>query len=76
MMQGTRYQIQVEGLLDPHWTEWFDGLELSHQPGGTTTLTGAVVDGAALFGLIDRVRDAGLTLVSVNRLETGTGGSK
>jgi len=67
-MQGTRFQIRVEGQLDPHWTDWFDGLELSHEPGGTTTLTGAVVDGAALFGLIDRVRDAGLTLVSVNRI--------
>lgn len=70
MVQGTRYQIRVEGQLDPHWTDWFSGFELRHEPGGTTMMTGTVVDGSALFGLIDRVRDAGLTLVSVNRVGT------
>ena len=68
-MQGLRYQIQVAGQLDAHWSQWFDGFELRHLPDGSTTLTGTVVDGAALFGLIDRVRDTGLILVSVNRMK-------
>ena len=74
-MESARYQIRVEGQLDPHWSEWFDGFALSHGPGGSTTLTGPVPDGAALFGLLDRVRDAGLTLVSVNRIERDEGGT-
>jgi hypothetical protein len=68
-----RYQIRVEGKLDPHWSGWFEGFELAHEADGSTTLTGSVSDGAALFGLIARVRDTGLVLISVNRLANRTG---
>lgn len=74
-MEPSRYQIRVEGQLDSHWSEWFGGFALSHGQDGSTTLTGVVTDGAALFGLLDRVRDAGLTLVSVNRIERDEGGT-
>jgi hypothetical protein len=76
MMKAGCYEIRVEGHLGPHWSEWFGGFALSQGQDGSTTLTGAVVDGAALFGLLDRVRDAGLTLVSVNRMENEMGGAK
>lgn len=73
-MDQMRYRIRIEGRLDAHWSKWFDGFELGHRADGSTTLTGAVSDGAALFGLLDRVRDAGLTLVSVYRIENEVGG--
>ena len=72
--EEARYQIRIEGQLDPHWSRWFDGFELIHPSDGSTVLTGQVTDGAALFGLIERVRDAGLTLLSVNRLDDTEGG--
>jgi hypothetical protein len=61
------YQIRVRGHLDQRWSVWFDGLTISHEPDGDTTLTGPVADQAALYGLLSRVRDLGLTLVSVTR---------
>ena len=70
-----RYQIRVEGQLDPHWSDWFGSFTLSHGQDGSTTLTGPVTDSAALFGLLDRVRDTGLTLISVNRIEREEGGT-
>jgi hypothetical protein len=60
------YEIRVQGQLDDHWTEWFEGFALEHDPSGATVLSGPVLDGAALFGLLERVRDLGLTLISVN----------
>jgi len=75
-MEPARYQIRVEGQLDPHWSEWFGGFGLSHDRDGSTTLTGPVADGAALFGLLDRVRDIGLTLLSVNRIKREEGGTQ
>jgi hypothetical protein len=75
-MKRLRYRVCVEGQLDPHWSEWFDDFELSHPGDGSTILTGEVTDGAALFGLIDRVRDAGLVLISVHRVERNTGGKQ
>jgi hypothetical protein len=66
------YQIRVKGHLDLTWTAWFDGLTITHDADGATTLQGPVVDQAALYGLISRVRDLGLTLLAVNRvLEDG-----
>ncbi len=66
------YQIQVEGRLRAGWSEWFDGMTVTvdkENDGPTlTTLTGPVADQAALHGLLNRVRDLGLTLVSVQRL--------
>ena len=75
-MEPSRDVIRVEGQLDPHWSKWFGGFALSHDREGSTTLTGSVADGAALFGLLDRVRDMGLTLLSVNRIEREEGGTQ
>ena len=63
------YQIQLEGHLSRQWTEWFDGLTITLTENGDTLLTGSVVDQAALFGLLRKVRDLGLPLVSVIRLK-------
>lgn len=59
------YDICLAGHLDQRWAEWFDGLTLTHQSDGTTVLHGPVVDQAALHGLLQKVRDLGLPLVSV-----------
>ena len=61
------YEIRVQGRLDSQWTEWFDGLTISHDSQGDTWLGGVVTDQAALYSLISRARDLGLTLLSVNR---------
>ena len=58
------------GRLDPQWSVWFDGLTVTPEADGTTLLTGPVVDDAALHGLLKRVRDSGLRLLSVNRIES------
>ena len=63
--QAGQYEIRIEGHLDARWTAWFDGLALAHEPDGTTVLHGPVVDQAALHGLLQKVRDLGLPLVSV-----------
>lgn len=57
--------MRIAGQLDPHWLDWFDGLEMRHLPDGSTELSGSVVDQAALYGLLNRARDLGLTLLSV-----------
>jgi hypothetical protein len=64
----TRYQIQVRGTLDPRWSGWFDQLTISHDAEGNTLLAGLLSDQAALYGLINRLRDLGLTLLAVARL--------
>jgi hypothetical protein len=61
------YDIQVQEQLDNHWSSWFDGLTLSQGEGGGTLLHGPVADQAALYGLLDKMRDPGLTLLSVSR---------
>jgi hypothetical protein len=66
-----RYQIRVEGVLDPGWSAWFDGMEVAGDARGQTTITGPVADQAALHGLLTRVRDLGLPLVSVHRVQPG-----
>ena len=63
---SSRYEIRLQGQLDQRWRDWFDGFTLVHEGDGTTTLTGSVVDQAALHGLIRRVSDLGVTLLSVN----------
>ncbi len=63
------YQIRVQGLLDPSWTEWFAGLEVRLLPGSETLLRGVVRDQAALHGLLVRIRDVGLVLLSLERAE-------
>ena len=59
------YRIRIAGQLDASWAAWFDGLTISHAPDGATRLAGSVRDQSALYGLIDKARDLGLTLVSV-----------
>jgi hypothetical protein len=67
-----RYQIQVRGALDPRWSSWFDGLAISHDADGNTLLAGPLTDQAALYGLINRLRDLGMTLLAVTRLPPAT----
>jgi hypothetical protein len=66
--QPGRYEISIQGRLDERWESWFDGMTLSTDPAGTTLLSGYVVDQAALHGLLARLRDLGLLLVSVRRV--------
>ncbi len=60
-----RYEIRVRGVLDPAWSEWFDGMSITPGARGDTTLAGPVADQAALYGLIARLRDLGLTLLAI-----------
>jgi hypothetical protein len=62
------YRIRIRGHLDPLWSTWFDDLAIAQQADGTTTLTGPVVDQAALFGLLARLRDLDATLLAVECL--------
>jgi len=59
------YEIRIGGHLDPHWSDWFAGLELAHLEGNETLLSGSLPDQAALYGLLERVRDLNLRLISV-----------
>lgn len=61
-----RYQIRLHGQLDQRWSDWFGGFTITNQSDGTTMLTGPVVDQAALHGLLRRVGDLGVTLISLN----------
>lgn len=65
------YQIRIKGHLGAQWTDWFEGLTLSPEANGETLLTGPVVDQAALHGLLRKVRDLGMPLLSVIRVEPG-----
>ncbi len=66
-----RYEIRVRGHLDTRWAAWFDGLTLTHGSDGTTIIDGPVADQAALYGLLQKTRDLGLPLLSVNHVEPG-----
>src|SRR2546427_10270777 len=65
------YQIRIKGHLGRQWTDWFGGLTITLEDNGDTLLTGSVVDQAALHGLLKKVRDLGMPLVSVNRVKSG-----
>ena len=65
------YQIRIKGHLGRQWTDWFEGLTITLEENGETLLTGPVVDDAALHGLLKKVRDLGMPLLSVNRVEPG-----
>jgi hypothetical protein len=67
--EAGRYEIRLMGRLDAHWADWFDGLTVNHETDGTTVMSGPVADQAALHGLLQRVRDLGLPLISVIRVE-------
>ncbi len=64
-----RYEIRLTGSLEARWATWFDGFTVSREGDGMTLISGPVADQAALHGLLQRVRDLGLPLVSVTRLE-------
>ena len=63
------YQIRIKGHLGPQWTDWFDGLTITLEEDGDTLLTGPVIDQAALHGLLKRVRDLGMPLVSIVQIQ-------
>ncbi|GCE29785.1 hypothetical protein KDA_52690 [Dictyobacter alpinus] len=66
-----RYEIRIQGHLDDKWADWFDGLTIRREDNGETLLTGPVVDQAALHGVLRKVRDLGLPLLSVSRVRPG-----
>lgn len=63
------YEIRVKGHLDSRWVAWFDGLTITPEINGETLISGSIVDQAALHGLLRTVRDLGMPLISVNRIE-------
>ncbi len=65
------YEIKIKGHLDNRWTDWFEGLTFTHESDGTTTLHGPVIDQAALHGILNGIRDLGLSLISVQRVSPG-----
>jgi hypothetical protein len=64
------YQIRVRGILDEKWSDWFDGFTIIPQGDDETLLTGPVADQAALHGLLGKIRDLGLPLLSVERVKS------
>ena len=68
-LRAEHYMIRVKGHLDPRWSEWFEGLTVTQTKSGETVLSGPVADQSALHGLLARIRDLNLTLVSVTRVE-------
>ena len=64
-MRSQSYEICVKGHLGPHWSHWFEGFEIAPQDNGETLLSGPVIDQAALYGVLIKVRDLGLPLISV-----------
>ncbi|MFO7681005.1 MAG: hypothetical protein R6X34_13225 [Chloroflexota bacterium] len=67
-MDATDYQIRVRGHLDERWFRWFDGLTILLTPDGETLITGTALDHAALHALLNRIRDLGLELISVQQM--------
>ena len=70
MPTATRYEIRIEGRLSASWGSWFEGLELRHED-DETILAGTLVDQSALHGVLMRIRDLGLPLIAVSRIEPG-----
>ena len=69
--EDTRYRIKIKGQLDPRWQDWFDGLTITPTDSGNTLLSGVIVDQAALHGVFKKIRNLGLTIVSVKSLRKG-----
>jgi hypothetical protein len=63
------YEIRIKGHLDESWADWFDGITIWHEDNGETLLTGPLPDQAALHGVLNRLRDLGIELISVNMVE-------
>ena len=74
--RAQRYEIRLQGHLGARWAEWFDGLSLSNESDGTTLISGLVADQAALHGLLQKVRDLGVPLVSVTQADLTTSTTK
>jgi hypothetical protein len=70
-----RYEIRVDGVLDDHWADWFGGLQVSTD-GTQTVISGSLADQPALHGLLARLRDLGLSLISVRRLDASDAGDE
>lgn len=66
--QPVVYEIRIAGHLPSQWSDWFEGLAVTLKPDGTTLLSGPVVDQAALYALLKKLRDTGLTLIAVNQI--------
>ena len=67
--ENQTYEIRLQGHLGARWSAWFDGLSLRHESDGTTVISGSVTDQAALHGLLKRVGDLGLPLISVTQID-------
>jgi hypothetical protein len=67
------HQIRIRGHLGQQWTDWFEGLTITLEEDGNTLLTGPVLDQSALYGLLKKVRDLGMPLLSVNQVKPGQG---
>jgi hypothetical protein len=65
------YQIRIKGHLGPQWMEWFHGFTITLEEDDSTLLTGSVIDQSALHGILKKIRDLGMPLLSVNSVETG-----
>ena len=66
--EAGRYEIRIKGRLDSRWAAWFDGLDLTNSSDGTTVIHGVVANQSALHGLLQKVRDVGLPLMSVTQV--------
>ena len=62
-----QYEIRIKGHIDKHWQYWFEGMNIDLHPGGETIITGDVKDQSSLHGMLNRIRDMGIVLVSVKR---------
>jgi hypothetical protein len=69
LQTSSHYVIRVKGHLDARWATWFDGMSLTNEADGTTTIAGPVVDQAALHGLLHKLRDVGIPLISLTEAE-------
>lgn len=67
--KSTHYIIQVKDHLGSHWEGWFDGMTITHAAGGETILSGEVVDQSALHGLLEKIRNLNLALISVQKVD-------
>jgi hypothetical protein len=67
--EPARYELRVQGVLDHGWSAWFEGLQVTSDQAGQTTITGPVTDQAALHGLLAKIRDLGLPLLAVRRID-------